>query len=577
MKKVLSIYRKYSNKKIRLISFLFCVTSTITPVLSVSFFKSVLSGFDEKEEAWRILLLAVVYFSVSFLGPAVSQILEKNLSEFRLANIATEYFNTILKLRVSQINDPSVLKKVKDGESFSAQSWKGYQRLMKLIPTLCANIFTLCLLGALNDFFVVIIIMAFIAAASTSFGRRNSVYEKEIDSTIIQQKYYTSFYSNILGDSELLREIKVSKYEKFIKQRLLSRTEATQNSVDKILKEYCTKITGVSFLSSLPYLIAVLYLTMLIATLRIDISTGIVYVSLIKTVQDILKGIVKNTEKVRADISLYEEYCVFLALSDNMNEGKKSALPQTENMSIEFSNVSYRYTSDGPYALRNFSYRFEPGKRIAVVGESGAGKTTIVKLLCGFIKPTEGKVMVNGVDLSDISLEEYQRCITTVFQHSDLLAFRLEESMPNNSHNARVLGELVDRVGMRELIRKLPQGIESHYTKKIFDDGVNLSGGELQMFVLLRALLKPAALYILDEPTSAMDVNNEAKTITSFLSVTEKKTAVIVTHRLLITKFCDEIVVLQNGELVESGTHECLVKAEGCYAGMYKVQSEGYK
>ena len=97
------------------------------------------------------------------------------------------------------------------------------------------------------------------------------------------------------------------------------------------------------------------------------------------------------------------------------------------------------------------------------------------------------------------------------------------------------------------------------------------------MFVLLRALLKPAALYILDEPTSAMDVNNEAKTITSFLSVTEKKTAVIVTHRLLITKFCDEIVVLQNGELVESGTHECLVKAEGCYAGMYKVQSEGYK
>ena len=223
-------------------------------------------------------------------------------------------------------------------------------------------------------------------------------------------------------------------------------------------------------------------------------------------------------------------------------------------------------------------YCFEFPNRVAIVGESGSGKTTLIKLLCGFIRPTVGQILVNGIDLNKIDLKSYHQQLATVFQKTDFLAFTFRENVLPKSDGSQTkrLYTLVKELEIQDLIKNLPQGIDSHYTKYLSEEGVQLSGGQLQMLLLLRSMMKDSSLYILDEATSAMDINNEVKTIREFLKITSEKMSIIVTHRLLVTKFSDDILVLDNGELVETGKHQELLENNGYYANLYKLQNKGY-
>ncbi len=254
---------------------------------------------------------------------------------------------------------------------------------------------------------------------------------------------------------------------------------------------------------------------------------------------------------------------------------EKTDSPQIpEGTVIEFKNVSFSY--DGKTdVLKDFNLKIEKGEHIALVGVNGAGKSTIVKLMCGFYTPTKGSVTIGGAEASQIEPEERFGLIAAVFQEVCILPHSIAENVSMKE------AALTDEERVRESLKKADlekyaEDIHAPLTRAVRDEGIELSGGEAQKLMMARAVYKDAPILILDEPTAALDPIAESETYESFHRLSLGKSALYISHRLAGTRFCDRIVFLENGRVTESGTHDELIKKGGSYANMFELQSLYY-
>lgn len=258
--------------------------------------------------------------------------------------------------------------------------------------------------------------------------------------------------------------------------------------------------------------------------------------------------------------------------------GKKPDL--SSEVSIEFRDVSFRYGEDGKDVLSHISFRIEPGQKIALVGNNGAGKTTIVKLLCGFYLPTEGDVLINGISTRDYDMDEYGKLISPVFQDGFMTVFTVAMNVAGGKEadiDRERVRQCLREAGIWEKIDSLKEKEDSYISQTLDKDGVSFSGGEIQKLLIARALYKNGKCLILDEPTSALDPIAESHIYEAYNEMTKDKTSVFISHRLASTRFCDEILYLADGKLAERGTHEDLLARKGAYAAMFEIQSHYYQ
>ena len=260
-------------------------------------------------------------------------------------------------------------------------------------------------------------------------------------------------------------------------------------------------------------------------------------------------------------------------------EGKSVKESDFDSFELELKDVSFKYPEAESYTLKNVNLKIKPGEKLAIVGLNGAGKTTIVKLLCGFYDPTEGQVLLNGIDIREFNRRDYYKLICAVFQKFSKLSVTLAENVAQTREgiNKEKVLECLNKAGLSEKIENLPKGIDTHIGKEVFEDGVELSGGELQRLMLARALYKDAPLLILDEPTAALDPIAENDIYLKYSSMTEGKTSLFISHRLASTRFCDRIIFIAEGGIAEEGTHESLLAKKGKYAELFEVQAQYYK
>lgn len=245
---------------------------------------------------------------------------------------------------------------------------------------------------------------------------------------------------------------------------------------------------------------------------------------------------------------------------------------------IEFKNVSFKYPGSEVYALKNVSTKFKIGSKMAVVGMNGSGKTTFIKLLCRLYDPTEGEILLNGINIKKYNYDEYMSVFSVVFQDFKLFSFSLGQNVASNIEYDRAIAEncLVD-AGFGERLKTLPKGLDTCLYKDFDENGVEISGGEAQKIALARALYKNAPFIILDEPTAALDPISEAEIYEKFNEMVGDKTAVYISHRLSSCKFCDEISVFHEGELIQKGSHKELLKDEkGKYYELWHAQAQYY-
>lgn len=245
-----------------------------------------------------------------------------------------------------------------------------------------------------------------------------------------------------------------------------------------------------------------------------------------------------------------------------------------------FENVGYRYPNSEKWALRNLSFELQAGEKLALVGENGAGKTTLVKLLARLYDPTEGRILVDGIDIRLFNLDDLRQQIGVIFQ--DFVKYQMTAStniaigrIEDKGNRDRIVNSahqsLADTV-----IDKLPQGYDQMIGKR-FSNGVDLSGGEWQKVALARAYMRDAQLIILDEPTAALDARAEHEVFVRFSELTKGKTAVLISHRFSTVRMADRILVIENGSLSEIGSHEELMDKNGRYAELFNLQAKGYK
>jgi len=259
---------------------------------------------------------------------------------------------------------------------------------------------------------------------------------------------------------------------------------------------------------------------------------------------------------------------------------RRLSVQQPITRGFEFREVSFAYAGSSNHALHRISFSIEPGETVAIVGENGAGKTTLTKLLARLYEPTEGSILLDGVDLRDYDMESLQKAISVVFQ--DFVRYEMTAGLNigfGDLLSRDDIGRLdvAARAGLAmPIINRLPNGYQQLLGKR-FDGGVELSGGEWQKLALSRACMRDAQLLILDEPSASLDPKNEFLLIEHFAELTAGKMAVLISHRLPTVRIAHKIIVLEHGKLVEQGSHEDLMATGGSYFSMFQLQASGYQ
>ncbi|MCL2159298.1 MAG: ABC transporter ATP-binding protein/permease [Oscillospiraceae bacterium] len=269
----------------------------------------------------------------------------------------------------------------------------------------------------------------------------------------------------------------------------------------------------------------------------------------------------------------------YINMQNTMYQGTLTTEKRADNdYEIEFKNVSFKYPGSQNYALKNFDFKFNIGQRLAVVGQNGSGKTTMIKLLCRLYDPTQGEITLNGIDIKKYKYDEYLDLFSVVFQDFKLFSFGLGQNL---SASVEYDGENAKRclvmAGFGERLGELPKGLETPLYKDFEENGVEISGGEAQKIALARALYKNAPFIVLDEPTAALDPIAEFEVYSKFNEIVGEKTAIYISHRLSSCRFCDDIAVFCEGELIQRGNHESLLANEGGeYAKLWNAQAQYY-
>lgn len=245
---------------------------------------------------------------------------------------------------------------------------------------------------------------------------------------------------------------------------------------------------------------------------------------------------------------------------------------------MEFRDVSFCYPGTDRKVLDHVNLKFRIGEKLAIVGENGSGKSTFIKLLCRLYDPTEGEILLNGINIKKYNYKEYMSVFSVVFQDFKLFALPLGQNVAaSTEYDADKVQECLKLAGFDVHSDRMKKGLDTWLYKDCDADGVNISGGEEQKIALARALYQNAAFLILDEPTAALDPIAEAEVYSSFNEIVGDRTAVYISHRLSSCRFCDEIVVFDRGRIVQQGTHEELVEQTNCkYYELWSAQAKYY-
>jgi len=327
--------------------------------------------------------------------------------------------------------------------------------------------------------------------------------------------------------------------------------------------------------------IAYLYLIQLVLSKGLSASQFLLYFSAIEGFTIWICGILRSLNELHRqslDISTVRE-CLEYPESFQFEEGEKLTPEYHKTYEIRLENVSFSYPDTDENVLSNINLTLHSGEKLAIVGVNGAGKTTLIRLLCGMYDPTEGRVLLNGKDIREYNRRDYYTMFSVVFQGFSILAGSIAVNIAQTEENIN-MQKVIDctkKAGLDKKIASLPKAYDTLLERNVYEEAIELSGGEMQRLMLARALYKDAPIVILDEPTAALDPIAESKLYQKYNELTEGKSAVYISHRLASTRFCDRIILLEDHKIMEEGTHEELLKQNGHYAELFMVQSKYYK
>lgn len=309
------------------------------------------------------------------------------------------------------------------------------------------------------------------------------------------------------------------------------------------------------------------------------IGSIVKYVGFVETITGCITSYFAVFADIKYNTPFVEDYLAYFDIPQKMYQGSLTVEKRDDNeYYVEFKDVSFKYPGSDTYALRHVNMKFKVGEKLAVVGMNGSGKTTFIKLMCRLYDPTEGEILLNGVNIKKYDYDEYLAIFSVVFQDFKLFSFTLGENVASGSdYDDDEVVSALNQSGFGERLTTMPNGIKTSLYKDFDKNGVEVSGGEAQKIALARALYKNAPFIILDEPTAALDPMAEYEIYSKFNEIVGDKAAIYISHRLSSCRFCDKIAVFDNGQIVQRGSHDELVADKsGKYYELWHAQAQYY-
>ncbi|MDR2407231.1 MAG: ABC transporter ATP-binding protein/permease [Bacteroidales bacterium] len=424
---------------------------------------------------------------------------------------------------------------------------------------------------------LVFIVLVFLNSLIDSRVKKNYV-KWDMEKAPIERK--TGYFIRLVEDFSFGKEIRLFNLRSWIVQKISNHLNIANEFYRKQTSEYNKSYYFNSLTGFIREAFSYGYLSFRVIYGFIGIGDFTMYISAIAQFSAAMNDVMQSVLNIKQFGSYYDALDKYMNVPTTMRIGK-TILDKSNSFEyiIKFYNVSFKYTGSNYFALKNVNITISDKEKLTIVGENGAGKSTFVKLLCRLYKPTEGTIFLNGVDIQEIEYDSYMSIIAPVFQDYKLFSFPIKEniafSASNNATDESIM-HLLKASGLGGKLENLENGINTHIYKNFELDGFEPSGGEGQKLSIARALYKDAPIVVLDEPTAALDPRAEYEIYQKFNSLTLGRSAIYVSHRLAISKLCDNVAVFANGEIVEYGSHDALIGRKGLYYELYNMQAQFY-
>lgn len=468
--------------------------------------------------------------------------------------------------------------------SKKSTSWPntGIEGIIRLTIVLCSEVFTCIVAMVLLCRFHISMIFVVIAFGLLSYRSIDQTAKTEkylTNDSVSHQKRKKDYFNQISRDFSYGKDIRLYH----VQQKLLNTQQQLHEELHaNVCRARKAWLKSGVFTGTLDMLReGAMYLALILSILRkgILISDFTLYIGCVRQFAGTFHSVMDTYAKMR---QCNREVNDYRTLNEYMDEQEAYGVDvgKAEAYEIKFENVSFAYPGTDTPALKRISLTITPGQKLAVVGLNGAGKTTFVKLLLRLYEPTEGRILLNGVDIREYNTQSYYRLFSPVFQDMECYAFTLAENVsmkPGAMTDRKLVRTCICNAGLENKLKEWKKGIDTDILKLLHNDGVILSGGERQKLALARALYKNAPIVVLDEPTAALDAMAESRLYEDFDQLVHGKMAVYISHRLASTRFCDAIAMFEDGELVEYGHHSELMTAGGRYSRMFEMQAKYYR
>ena len=600
------IYKKYPQYIIS--TFLSSIVTSLAPYIGIYLSSLIIEELASSKDVNRLILLVSITLISIALTSLLSALLKrwKDTQESHLYyKFEKIYIEKLFDMDFENLDDSKtheLLSTIKQNQN--GGGW-GLFRVCDNFERLISSCFTI--LGGLSltitlfiskvpensgDFVIlnhplfvllVIILMVGITLLSPYFYYKGEKYFAKYSNRHNLANRLFGFFGWLGYNKELSTDIRMYRQDKICDKynRNKEDTFSSNGFFSKLAKGPIGIYSSLSAIISI-FFIGLVYLFVCLKSYAGAFGIGLVtqYIASITKVSSGLTELVSTSGDMKINSSFLELMFKFLDIENTMSQG---SLPLDKDNAIEgkieFRNVSFKYPNSNDYVLKNINLEINVGKKIALVGMNGSGKTTLIKLLCRLYDPTEGEILLNGINIKEYNYLDYLMYFSVVFQDYKLLSLKLGDNVSSGTkYNKEDVISCVSKAGFKDSLDKMKEGIDTYLFKDINEDGVKVSGGEAQKIAIARALYKDSPFIILDEPTASLDPISEAEIYSRFNQLTGEKTSFYISHRLTSCIFCDEVVVLDKGEIVEHDTHKnLLLNKNGKYYELWNAQAQYYK
>ena len=560
--------------------------NTLIPSLAI---RSIGQG-NVKNFVILICLSLLVFTIINAAANIMGTYVQVQRTYTRLAGYTADFAHKTITTDYQNVEPQKKQKILGKAAQSLASNWRGVEHLMIQTTEFSILTFGIITYGSavlLLDWKILVVTLAMFVfdVGLRTYAIKYSDSKREESSEIWRKKNYIMQKSLNVSAGKDIRIYQLGNWF----HKLLCEVVIARGKLEKKLqlRWYFPTVSGTFFNLGRDF-IAYSILIKRVLDGQMDIATFTLYLGIISGFTNWIYSLSERFNNIRKASHEFNDYHDFMNLPDKERKSPSSAVVSTGSTTVHkesapeitFKNVSFAYPDVEKNTIQNLDFTIKAGEKIALVGNNGAGKTTIVKLLCGLYDQTQGEILVDGKTIDDIGLDKYQDKISVLFQDTNPMAFTIEENITGLEEGQCDQAKLEDSLkksGLWEKVESLPQKEKTYITQTFSKDGILLSGGETQKLLLAKAIYKNGSFLILDEPTSALDPLAESKIYEEYNNLARGKTAVFISHRLASTKFCDRIMFLENGSIVECGSHEELMAKGGKYKEMFDIQAQYYR